>query len=205
MGEPSYFRKQFENPILRGREADASDADRHRGDQRSEELSTIVNHFIIRRTNSLLAAHLPPKVTQIVVCSLTKVQEELYEHFLNSKVAREVLNGGKKTGALGSILLLRMLCNHPKLILDKVMEKKSKKSLTGFEGGEMLIPDSLKYNPKNLLLPELGGKFSVLANLLSVHSLMLLNFHLNESSLSFTWNSSLSLVIFVSKGSPSYY
>lgn len=49
-------------PILTGREPDATEEQADLGRDRSEELSSIVNKFILRRTNKLLSDHLPPKV-----------------------------------------------------------------------------------------------------------------------------------------------
>lgn len=46
------------------REPGASDSEVALGEERSTELSTLVNNFILRRTNSLLSEHLPPKVVQ---------------------------------------------------------------------------------------------------------------------------------------------
>ncbi len=46
---------------MAGREPDATEEVVAKGAERSSELSAIVNNFILRRTNSLLSAHLPPK------------------------------------------------------------------------------------------------------------------------------------------------
>lgn len=56
------------------------------GEARSAELSGLVNAFILRRTNALLSAHLPPKVVEVVCCRLTPLQHAIYCHFLESKV-----------------------------------------------------------------------------------------------------------------------
>ena len=62
LGTPSEFRKHFENPILASREPDATPELLQKGEQRSQELSSIVNAFILRRTNTLLSKFQPPKV-----------------------------------------------------------------------------------------------------------------------------------------------
>ncbi len=51
-------------PIVASREPDATEAEVQRGTEQSNELSAIVNNFILRRTNALLSAHLPPKVPE---------------------------------------------------------------------------------------------------------------------------------------------
>ena len=62
LGTPASFRKRFERPILEGREPGVVSEKEALAAERSAELSQIVNAFILRRTNSLLSAHLPPKV-----------------------------------------------------------------------------------------------------------------------------------------------
>ena len=62
LGSPAAFRKHYENPILASREPGASAEVLQKGEQRSEELSSIVNDFILRRTNKLLSEFQPPKV-----------------------------------------------------------------------------------------------------------------------------------------------
>ena len=61
LGSPASFRKHFEGPILASREPGAGADVLRRGEERSEELSGIVNAFILRRTNKLLSEFQPPK------------------------------------------------------------------------------------------------------------------------------------------------
>jgi len=44
-------------PILKGRDGDASDKEKERGDQAQKDLLVKVNKFIIRRTNDLLSKY----------------------------------------------------------------------------------------------------------------------------------------------------
>jgi len=66
LGTAATFRKHFENPILRGRDADATEADHQRGVEKLAELAAIVNRCIIRRTQALLSKYLPTKVEQVI-------------------------------------------------------------------------------------------------------------------------------------------
>lgn len=64
LGTPAQFRREYESPILAGREPGASAEVVALGEERSGRLSALVNGFILRRTNALLSQHLPPKAGQ---------------------------------------------------------------------------------------------------------------------------------------------
>ena len=74
LGTAAEFRKRFENPILRGRDADATDEDHKTGVEKLKELADVVNRCIIRRTQALLTKYLPTKIEQVVCCNLTPFQ-----------------------------------------------------------------------------------------------------------------------------------
>lgn len=117
LGTQEEFRRKMLFPILRGREPDATDSQKQRMMQIQQDMSTIVNDFILRRINTLNAQHLPPKLVQVVCCNLTEIQQNMYQHLVTSKDMQHVMDG-KQVNCLGSIQMLMKLCNHPSLIVD---------------------------------------------------------------------------------------
>ena len=115
LGSQADFRKRFELPILRGRDAAGTEEERAKGDERLSELSTIVNKFIIRRTNDILTKYLPVKYEHVVFCGLSEFQVGLYNHFIQSPEIRSLLRG-KGSQPLKAIGILKKLCNHPDLL-----------------------------------------------------------------------------------------
>ncbi|GIK05880.1 DNA-dependent ATPase protein rad54 [Aspergillus viridinutans] len=115
LGSQNEFRKRFEIPILKGRDAAGTEEDRKKGDERLAELSGIVNKFIIRRTNDILSKYLPVKYEHVVFCNLSQFQLALYNHFIQSPEIKSLLRG-KGSQPLKAIGILKKLCNHPDLL-----------------------------------------------------------------------------------------
>jgi len=115
LGDRLEFRKRFELPILRGRDADASDKDRQKGDECLQELLAVVNKFIIRRTNDILSKYLPVKYEHVVFCNLAPFQLDLYNYFIKSPDIQALLRG-KGSQPLKAIGMPKKLCNHPDLL-----------------------------------------------------------------------------------------
>lgn len=100
LGDEKSFRRVYQNPILAGREPGATDAERSLAAERSAQLSVFVNRFVLRRTNTLLSKHLPPKIIEVVCCRPSPLQTALYDHFLKSKAVKNLLNDSEAGGGL---------------------------------------------------------------------------------------------------------
>ncbi|KAK4099858.1 hypothetical protein N658DRAFT_452138 [Parathielavia hyrcaniae] len=160
LGTRLEFRKRFELPILRGRDADASEADRKRGDECLAELLGIVNKFIIRRNNDILSKYLPVKYEHVVFCNLAPFQLALYNYFLTSPDIQALLRG-KGSQPLKAIGILKKLCNHPDL-LDLVAD------LPGCEQHwpEDYVPKEARGRDRDIK-PWYSGKMQVLDRMLA--------------------------------------
>nr|CDS24043.1 dna repair and recombination protein rad54 [Echinococcus granulosus] len=174
LGTAAEFRKKFETPILRGRDADATDAEQKVGEEKLRELLGIVSRCIIRRTQALLTQYLPVKIEQVVCCRLAPTQAQVYAEFVK-RMAREVSKqlggsggGGEKklsVSSLASITHLKKLCNHPDLIFDRIRSGSDSFGgmLSFFPSGYASCSESGR--PAQ---PEMSGKFQVLDCLLAI-------------------------------------
>lgn len=161
LGTAQEFRKQFEVPILKSRDADANPEDRLRGEEKLKNLIQIVNRCLIRRTADILSKYLPVKTEQVVCCSPTPLQTELYQRFLRQARPVQNLQGDQiHVSSLSSITTLKKLCNHPALVYQKCVDQEE-----GFEGTLDLFPPG--FNAKSMD-PHLSGKMLVLDYILAV-------------------------------------
>ena len=167
LGTAQEFRRKFENPILKGRDADALADDVKKGQEKLKEMDEIVSRSIIRRTQALLSKYLPVKYEQVLCCKLTPLQQNIYESFCSSDSVRRALKaddgkGKMASSSLAAITSLKKLVNHPDLVFPACQEGKE-----GFEAAAELFPAG--YDPsRGRLKPELSGKLTVLDCLLAV-------------------------------------
>lgn len=114
LGSYSNFKKRFINPITKARDP----ANRYnenvveKGEDRSKEMIQITKQFILRRTNSILAAYLPRKMDIILFCKPTETQISAF---------RDILQGASLDfqnfkSSLALITLFKKICNSPTLI-----------------------------------------------------------------------------------------
>ncbi|NXW47612.1 ERC6L protein, partial [Nyctiprogne leucopyga] len=137
LGTAKTFRMEYENPITRAREKDATLGEKALGLKISENLMTIIKPYFLRRSKEDIknshtdkpAAPLPedpsensapvmPSLTRkndfVVWVYLAPVQEEIYRNFLSLDHVKEVLMTTRSP--LAELTVLKKLCDHPRLL-----------------------------------------------------------------------------------------
>uniref|UniRef100_A0A8C3J0V0 DNA excision repair protein ERCC-6-like n=1 Tax=Calidris pygmaea TaxID=425635 RepID=A0A8C3J0V0_9CHAR len=136
LGTAKTFRMEYENPITRAREKDATLGEKALGLKISENLMTIIKPYFLRRTKEDIKnkpgkpdAPLPedpsenhapvmPSLTRkndfVVWVYLAPVQEEIYRNFLSLDHVKEVLLTTRSP--LAELTVLKKLCDHPRIL-----------------------------------------------------------------------------------------
>ncbi|KAI6246511.1 DNA repair and recombination protein RAD54B [Erysiphe necator] len=118
LGTYKAFTKEFEIPIMKSRQPEASKKDIKLGTARHKELSSLTQVFILRRTSEILTKYLPSRTEYIIFCKPTEVQVKVYQHVLASPSFGNIL--GSPEASLQLITLLKKVCNAPSLLANKI-------------------------------------------------------------------------------------
>jgi DNA repair and recombination protein RAD54B len=157
LGSFKSFIKEFEVPIVRSRQPEATEKDIEKGEARNEELRELTSKFMLRRTAEILAKYLPPKTEYVLFCKPTNTQAKIYQSVLESPVFQSVI--GNSESALQLITILKKLCNSPSLLSPKNGENAPSETIAAL----------LSSLPPNLLRhfsPSTSAKIRVLDQLL---------------------------------------
>ena len=114
LGKRSAFKRDFEGPIVRSRQPNASETELEKGEARWKELVSLTGRFMIRRTAEVLSKYLPPKTEHVVFCKPTGPQASAYTAILSSPIFTAAL--GNTDTALQLINVLKKVCNSPSLL-----------------------------------------------------------------------------------------
>ena len=114
LGDYKQFTKDFETPIVRSRQPEATQKQIEKGEAASEELANRTNPFMLRRTAEVLSKYLPPKTEYVLLCRPTTSQATAYQHVLAHPAFQAAL--GNSEASLQLITVLKKVCNSPSLL-----------------------------------------------------------------------------------------
>ncbi|KAJ9221316.1 hypothetical protein DTO271D3_8727 [Paecilomyces variotii] len=157
LGSYKTFMKEFEGPIVRSRQPEATKKDIEKGEARNEELRSLTAQFMLRRTADILAKYLPPKTEYVLFCNPTSTQANIYRSVLASPIFQSAL--GNSESALQLITILKKLCNSPSLLNPKSADETPNATIAALLS--TLPPSLLRH-----FSPSSSGKIRVLDQLL---------------------------------------
>ena len=114
LGTLPVFQAQFALPIQIGGYSNASALQVSTAYRCAVILRDLISPYLLRRRKADVGAALPKKTEQVLFCSLSQEQRDLYRAYLASKEAQDILAGNR--AALAGIDILRKICNHPDLL-----------------------------------------------------------------------------------------
>ena len=80
-----------------------------------KQLHEAVRSFTICRSSNDVNSQMPKEEEHVVVCHLSKRQQELYEGVSQCKSTHDILQHGHCLSVLNILMQLRKICNHPDL------------------------------------------------------------------------------------------
>ncbi|KAE8380629.1 SNF2 family N-terminal domain-containing protein [Aspergillus bertholletiae] len=159
LGTFKAFVREFEGPIVKSRQPEATRKDIEKGEARNEELRELTSQFMLRRTADILADYLPPKSEYVLFCDPTPTQANIYQNVLASPVFQCAV--GNSENALQLITILKKLCNSPSLLSPRSVDETPSETIAAL----------LSSLPPNLLRhfsPSSSAKIRVLDQLLHI-------------------------------------
>ncbi|CAF4346248.1 unnamed protein product [Rotaria socialis] len=97
------FRQLFSNPST------------ETNDSLIKRLDTIIRPFVLRRLKTNVEKQMPKEHEHIVMCNLSKRQQQLYNDFIQCKSTRDIIQQGNLMSVINILIQLRKICNHPDL------------------------------------------------------------------------------------------
>ncbi|KAI9862639.1 MAG: helicase [Vezdaea acicularis] len=157
LGKYNVFRRDFEGPIIRSRQPEATSKELEKGEERNQDLADLTRVFILRRTADVIAKFLPPKTESVIFCRPTQAQSDVYRTILGSPIFGKAL--GSSEASLQLIGLLKKVCNSPTLLAQKDSEDQQNAVMAALSA---VIPHDIIHSAPGLC----SGKLRVLDRLL---------------------------------------
>nr|WP_256437905.1 DEAD/DEAH box helicase [Aquimarina sp. U1-2] len=111
LGTMAHFKKAFSIPIDKDKDSNVA-----------KELKTLIHPFLLRRTKEQVAKELPEKTEQILYCTMSESQQQVYDAYRNKyrnyllgKIDENGL-GKTKIYVLEGLTKLRQICDAPQLL-----------------------------------------------------------------------------------------
>lgn len=188
LGSLATFKRQYETPINRAREKDATSGERLLGIEMATHLRRLIQPYFLRRTKAEVLedkvnskddeASLRPKLTftskkndLVIWIYLSELQKKIYREFLESEEVANILM--TKKSPLVQLTVLKKICDHPRLLSKRacvqmgMYDGMSREEIEEFLDREEGMSMSIEDVSDEVLLEE-SGKMTFVLQLLAI-------------------------------------